>query len=247
MKIEQVAVQLYTLRDLTANDMTGTLRQVAEIGYRAVELAGYGNSSAHEIRALLDTLGVRVAATHISIDQLEQQPDAALDDLGVLGCEYAVVPWISEEYRTSIDQARALAERLNQTGRRLHEHGRRLAYHNHQFEFAPLDGTTMWETLVAETDPALVDFELDVYWVVEGGFDPVELLQRHGGRVRLLHVKDRSLAPGGTFAPVGDGSLAWPQILEAAPQASWYIVEQDVSDDPLRDIRRSFQHLQTLA
>lgn len=245
MKIDQVAVQLYTLRDLTANDMTGTLRQVAEIGYRGVEMAGYGNSSPREVRALLDTLGVRVAATHISIDQLEQQPAAALEDLGVLGCEYAVVPWIGEEYRASMDQVRKLAERLNQVGQRLHDAGRRLAYHNHQFEFAPLDGTTMWETLVAETDPALVDFELDVYWVVDGGFDPVELLQRHGERLRLLHVKDRSRAPGGTFAPVGDGSLPWPQILQAAPHASWYIVEQDTSDDPLGDIRRSFQHLQT--
>lgn len=246
MKIEQIAVQLYTLRDLTAQDMTGTLQRVAEIGYRGVELAGYGNSSAQEIRALLDSLGVRVAATHISIDQLEQQPDAALQDLAVLDCQYAVVPWIGEEYRTSMDQVRKLAERLNQAGRRLHEQGRRLAYHNHQFEFAPLDGSTMWETLVAETDPALVDFELDVYWVVDGGFDPVELLQHHGERLRLLHVKDRSRAPGGTFAPVGDGSLAWPAILGAARHAEWYIVEQDTSDDPLGDIRRSFQHLQTL-
>ncbi|MDP9309473.1 MAG: sugar phosphate isomerase/epimerase [Chloroflexota bacterium] len=246
MKLEQVGVQLYTLRSLTETDMLGTLRQLAEIGYRGVELAGFGNSTAGEIRATLDELGMRAIAAHIRIDRLEQEADAVLDELQTLGCEYAVVPWIGEGERSSLEAVRSLAARLNRIGQQFQASGIRLAYHNHQFEFAPLDNTTMWHTLVAETDPALVDFELDLYWVVVGGYDPVELLQQYGERITLAHLKDRSHGPDGTFAPVGTGSLPFPAIIAAAQQTRWFIVEQDTSDAPLDDVRTSFRNVQQL-
>lgn len=245
MNIDQVAVQLYTLRELTAQDMLGTLRQLAAIGYRAVELAGYGNSAPQDIRATLDDVGVRAVAAHVGLQQLQQDPDTVLADLHILGCDYLVVPWVSEEYRGSREQVLSLAQQLNEWGRRVSAHGLRLGYHNHQFEFAPLDGSTMWEILAAATDPALIDLELDVFWAVEGGFDPLDLLQRYGQRLSLLHLKDRSREPGGTDAPVGTGSLPWQQILAAADTAGtkWYIVEQDHPGNPLDDVRRSFEQL----
>jgi sugar phosphate isomerase/epimerase len=247
MNFDQLGVQLYTLRDLTATDMPGTLRRVAEIGYRNVELAGWGNSNPREIRSTLDELGLRAPSAHIPIDRLEQNLDGVLDDLRTLGCEYAIVPWIGEELRGGAERGRDLAERLNRIGAALRGSDVRLAYHNHDFEFAADGDTTFWHTLAANTDPALMDFELDVYWVAVAGYDPSDLLQQFRDRVALVHLKDRSPGPNGTFAPVGSGTLAWRSILEAAENARWLIVEQDRSDDPLTDIRSSFDYLRSLA
>jgi sugar phosphate isomerase/epimerase len=242
MKTEHIAVQLYTLRELTAKDMLGTLRQLAEIGYRAVEFAGYGDATPATIRATLDELGMRGIAAHIRLDQLEQNGNEVAEQMQALGCEYVVVPWIGEEHRGNVEQVRALAERLNRAGQRLAEQGLRLGYHNHQFEFAPLDGTTMWELLVAETDPALVDFELDVYWAAFAERDPIPLIEQHNARLPLLHLKDRA-TDDRPDAPLGDGTLPWEQIL-AASQARWHIVEQDHPRDPLEDVTRSLRYLE---
>ncbi len=245
MKIEQVGVQLYTLRELTARDMPGTLRKLAEIGYQNVEFAGYGNSAVGDIRATLDEAGIRAIAAHVQLDRIEQDTERLLSEMETLGCQTVVVPSIGEEYRTSVPQVRRLVERLNRAGKRLLEAGVRLGYHNHQFEFAALDGTTMWELLVTETDPLLVDLELDVYWAVVGGFDPVDLLRRSGQRVRLLHLKDRAREAGRPDAPVGHGALVWEPILGAAAAGTqWYIVEQDYPQNPLEDVRVSFEQLQ---
>lgn len=246
MNIDQLGVQLYTLRSLTTNDMPGTLRQVAAIGYRVVELAGYGNSTPQEIRAVLDELGMRAAAAHVRLDQMEQQLEQVVADLKILGCDYAIAPSSSEHYRGNVERARELGAQLQRIGQRLREHDLKLAYHNHDFEFAPLGHTTMWETLVAATDPALVDFELDVYWAAVAGRDPAALIEHYGDRIKLAHLKDRSTAPGGTFAPVGSGSLPWEQIIHAARKTQWYIVEQDTSAAPLDDVRRSFEYLRAL-
>jgi sugar phosphate isomerase/epimerase len=125
-------------------------------------------------------------------------------------------------------------------------HGLRLAYHNHDFEFVPLGATTMWETLVAETDPGLVDFELDVYWAAVAGRDPEALIDQHAERLKLLHLKDRSREVGGLFAPVGAGSLPWQQLLTMAQATDWFIVEQDTSSEPLEDVRQSFAYLREI-
>lgn len=243
MNVEHVGVQLYTLRAMTQMDMLGTLRHVADIGYQAVELAGYGNSTPGEIRAVLDEIGVRVCAAHVGLEQLEQRSDAVIAEMQTLGCQYVVVPWIGEDYRGDLVRIRYLADRLNTEAQRLQTHGLHLAYHNHDFEFAPLQGTTMWETLVAETDSALVDFELDVYWVAVAGRDPEALITQHAERLKLLHLKDRSLGTGGSFAPVGSGWLPWERILRAARGTQWFIVEQDTSATPLDDVRLSWTYL----
>lgn len=244
MNIDQIAVQMYTLRDLTAQDMLGTLRQLGQIGYRAVEFAGYGNSTPTEIRKTLDEAGIRGVAAHVRLDLIQTNLDQVIADMHTLGCEYVVVPWVSEEHRGSADQVRALAATLNGAGRRVADAGLRLGYHNHQFEFAALDGSTMWELLAAETDPALVDLELDLFWAIVGGFDPIDLLTRYGQRLSLLHLKDRA-REGDTDAPVGDGTLPWDRILPAAQAAGtrYYIVEQDHPRDPLNDVRQSLDYL----
>jgi sugar phosphate isomerase/epimerase len=247
MRTDQIALQLYTVRDDAQKDMTGTLRRLAQVGYRAVELAGYGNSTAPEVRSTLDELGMRVVASHVGLDRLEQ--DAALDELETLGCRYAVVPWIPEEQRRPASALRQLVGRINRAAERARERGFVLAYHNHDFEFAPLDGTDFFQILTDEIDPDLVKLEIDVFWVKYAGRDPVELIRRHTGRVPLLHIKD--MAPGDTrgMAVVGEGAMPWPEILQAGESADteWYVIEHDNPSDALRDVERALRNLEGLA
>ncbi len=253
---ETIALQLYTLRQETAQDFLGALQRVAAFGYRAVEFAGYGAVSVPDLRAALDEYGLRAVAAHVPLPAWETRLDDALAELRQLGCAYAVVPFVPEERRQRVDQARSLAADLNHYGAACRDRGLAFAYHNHAFEFAPLpDGATgqsLFDVLVAETDPSLVAFELDAFWVAVAGLDPVALLRRHAGRVPLLHLKDLAPnpAPGEqpSDAPVGDGTLPWPEIFTAAAAAGtrWYIVEQDHPRDAFVDVERSLRNLERM-
>jgi sugar phosphate isomerase/epimerase len=249
LNLDQIALQLYTIRSRTQQDMIGALRDVAAIGYRNVELAGYGDSEPRAIRTTLDELGMRAISAHTPLEQLLHEPERQLDELQTLGCEYAVLPSVGADRRSSVAAAQQLAEDLNQIGARCRDAGLGFAYHNHAFEFEPLEGTTFWNLLIGETDPSLVALELDVAWADVGGHDPAGLLQRLGERVVLLHAKDHQGGAGFVDMPIGDGVLAWPAILAAAGEAGvhYYIVEQDNPRDPLNDVRRSYKALRRLA
>jgi sugar phosphate isomerase/epimerase len=245
MNRDNIAVQLYTVRSLTEGDMLGTLRNLAGVGYRAVELAGYGNSDASTIAATLEELGMRAPAAHVGLQLWANDFDGTLADLKRLGCEYAVVPYAGDEYRTA-EGARRLVDELNRLGERLRGSGIRAAYHNHDFEFKPLDGSTMYEQIASGTDPVLVDLELDLFWVDVAGADTRALLEQNAGRFPLVHVKDRKPDQQPQFAPAGEGTINWRELLPAAERAGarWYIVEQDVSADPLRDVTTGFRYLE---
>ena len=249
MRADQIALQLYTVREHTAQDMLGTLRKLADMGYQAVEFAGYGGVPTREIRAALDEYGLRAVAAHVPLNQWDNQPQQVFADLQTLGCQYAVVPAVPPDRRSSLDQVKQLAETFNRWGQMSKDAGLQFGYHNHSFEFKPLDGTTMWDVLTSATDPQLVALELDVYWVQDGGHDPIEMIRRFAGRVPLLHLKDKSKDPSRTDAPVGEGTLPWDQILPVGEEAGaqWFIVEQDHPQDALEDVRKSLQNLQRMA
>lgn len=249
---ETIALQLYTLRQHTAEDFLGTLRRVAAIGYRAVEFAGYGNVPVSDLRAALDDLGLRAMAAHVPLADFEDRLPDTLAELRQLGCAYAVVPSVPEARRADADAARELARTLNRIGGACRDEGFAFAYHNHAFEFAPLPGaaagTNLFDLLAQETDPTLVAFELDLYWAARAGVDPVAFVRQHARRAPLVHLKDMT-GPDQADAPVGDGSLPWDAILPAAAAAGarWYIVEQDHPRDPIADVERSLRNLKALA
>lgn len=247
MRQEQIALQLYTVRDEVRRDLHATLRAVAAMGYPAVELV-LGDHDDGAVRATLDDCGLVACAAHVPMALLRDRPDEIGRRLATLGASYAVLPWVDESHRRSLAAADAIAETLNRAGAALAAHGVRAAYHNHDFELRPLEGTTMWERLLAQTDPALVDFELDVYWAHVAGHDPAELLDRHRGRVPLVHCKDRAPGERHRDAPVGDGTLDWPAILAAAERggARWLVAEQDNPSDALPDSERSLHALRRL-
>lgn len=245
MRSDRIGVQLYTLRAHTAEDMEGTLRRVAEIGYAAVEFAGYGDSTPARIRQVLDELGMRAIAAHVPFDDWERRRADVFADLHALGCTYGVVPSVPADRRADAAAAAQLADTLNSWGRDGREQGLRLAYHNHDQELAATDGGTVWDALVTGTDPALIDFELDLYWAAYAGADPVALLRRHGERVALLHAKDMADGTDPRDAPAGSGVLRWDDIAATRGDADrWYIVEQDTPDDPFGDVQQSLRFLQ---
>jgi sugar phosphate isomerase/epimerase len=248
MHQDQIALQLYTVRRLAASDLAGTLRDVAAIGYRAVELAGLPPTAPGELARLLDDAGLHVVASHESIETLRHDPMAVADRLSEVRCPTVIVPWLPEEDRQSVDDVRRFAAEIGELAGRLADRGLRLGYHNHAFEFAALDGTTTWDVLLAEMPPEVV-LELDVYWAAVGGRDPAAVIRDVADRIRLLHMKDRGAGPDGHDVPAGSGILAFPDILAAARAAGveWYIAEQDEPSDALADIGSARRYLGGLA
>jgi sugar phosphate isomerase/epimerase len=249
MRRDQISLQLYTVREETARDMPGTLRRISEIGYPAVEFAGFGGETAEDFRNILDDLGLRASGAHVPFDSWETDPEAVITDMHTLGCAHAILPIAPPDQHRDETAVASLAGSFNRWGDLCRQEGVTFSYHNHDFEFAPLDGTTMWEILVRETDPELVYFELDLYWVRYGGADPETLLRDVADRVSLVHVKDMASDDQRSDLPVGEGIMPWTSLLEAADEAEveWYVAEQDNPKDALEDVRTSLQHLQELA
>ena len=248
MRHDQIALQLYTVRRLAATDLPGTLRAVAAAGYRAVEIAGLPATDAGELARLLNDAGLKPVAAHEGIEGLRNDVRAVIERFTELRCPRVVVPWIPEGDRRTADDVRRFAAELGGYGRSLAEQGIRLGYHNHSFEFEPLDGTTVWDVLLAALPPE-VEIELDVYWAAVGGRDPAAEIRAAADRVRLLHMKDRAPGPEPHDAPAGEGNLPFPAIIEAARAAGveWYIAEQDEPHEPLENIATAFRYLEALA
>ena len=246
-----IGVQLYTVRDQLQTNFEGTLERVAEIGYREFEFAGYYDHSPAQVRAILDRLDVSAPSAHLGLNLFREDIESLLGDSEVMGHHYLVVP--SANGRTA-EGWRELAAEFNRIGERVRRTGMYLGYHNHAAEFQDLGGgTTAYDILLAETDPALVSLELDLYWAVRGGQDPVAMFARSPGRFRLFHVKDMTdRADTQAMAPVGEGEIDFAAIFAAAPQAGTehYFVEHDNAAEfpggSLASITTSYRNLRTL-
>ncbi|HXA39887.1 MAG TPA: sugar phosphate isomerase/epimerase [Phenylobacterium sp.] len=221
-----IGLQLYTLGGDLRADVDGMLGQVAKIGYRTVEMAGYLGRTPAELRAAFDKAGLRCTSSHVQARPSGPEPsladvDRLIADAKVIGIEHIVLPMFAipdhidmkprpgEDRATVMDRLaaqiaaddwKATAELLNAKGRALKAAGLTLGYHNHNVEFAPVGGTTGLEILLKGTDPALVSFEMDVGWVVAAGHDPFALLKAHAGRFKQMHVKDVKASTKPNFA-----------------------------------------------
>lgn len=245
-----VALQLYTIRDLTAKDFTGTLQTVAKLGYDGVEFAGYGGLYAKEMRKRLDDLGLRSAGSHEGFDRLKNNLNEVIEYNLAIGNRWLVCPSMPRE-RRGLGAAgfREFGKELNAIGARAAEQGMQLCYHNHDFEFVKVDERSLIDFLLEASDPELVQAEVDVYWVQYAGSDPAAFIERYSGRCPLIHMKDMADDAERSFAPVGTGVLNMKKIIRAAGKnnAAWYIVEQDASKQPILDsVAASLQNLREL-
>jgi sugar phosphate isomerase/epimerase len=240
-----VALQLYTVREDMAKDFPGTLRKVAEIGYRAVEFAGTGGLTAEDLRALLDDLGLKVVGSHLGLEALTDDLQEAIEYNLAIANPFLVCPGIPEQRRSSAQAWRETAALFNQIGEEARKHGLAFAYHNHDKEFMIFDGKYGLDILLEATDRSLVGVELDVFWAKYAGADPAAYMNGHPGRFPLLHLKDMA-KDGKSMTEVGEGIVDLQAVFSQAEQAGVqaYIVEQDTcARPPLESVRISLENL----
>lgn len=247
-KIARVGLQLYTVRDAMQRDLPGTLARVAQIGYKDVEFAGYFGRTPSEIRALLEQNGLRAPSSHVGYPGDDAAWAKILADAKAVGHEYVTCPWIPDEVRGNTDAYRRVAEHFNKSAQKAKDAGLRFAYHNHDFEFKPLDGGVLpFDVLLQNTDKSLVDYEMDLYWTVKGGQDPIAYMDKYPGRFTLVHVKDATAAPDRTMVEVGSGAIDFRRIFahdaDHGAHIKYYFVEHDQPADPMASIAKSYDYL----
>jgi sugar phosphate isomerase/epimerase len=239
-----ISVQLYTLRKQTASDFPAVLTRLGEKGYVGVELAGFGDLTAEQLRGALDDAGLMVSSAHVGF-QGEPEFAAALDAHASLGCETVVIPMLGPDSFTDPDAVRAAADGVNALNAVARQRGMTLGYHNHFWELTKMpDGRTALLHLFDHLAPT-VFAEVDIYWAQVGGSDPKELVAELGSRVGLLHVKDGPAdEPPSPMVAVGDGVVDVRGVLEASPSAQWHIVELDrCATDMFEAVERSYDYL----
>lgn len=245
-KLDRIGIQLYTLRDQMAEDLPRTLDHVAAIGYDEVEFAGYFDVRPLQVLQHLENSGLKAPSAHLSLEVIRDTPQVAIDVARTIGHDYLVLAWLGPDQRQTIDQYSRHAEVCNRFGEQCRDAGIQFAYHNHEFEFQPIDGVLPMEVLLAETDPELVKFEIDIYWTRVARVDPFEYFDAHPGRFPLCHVKD--MATDGSIADVGDGIIDFGTVFAASDQAGMqhYFVERDDPEDSLVTAERSFAAVSAL-
>ncbi|HEY4742544.1 MAG TPA: sugar phosphate isomerase/epimerase [Candidatus Acidoferrales bacterium] len=250
-----LGVQLYTVRAQAAADLPGVLAAIRQIGYEEVET--YWNvysRPAAELKRIIQDHGLRVPSGHFDYDGLE----AKIDYAKALGVEYMICPMLPKAMWMSLDGFKQAADQYNRWGEQVKRSGMRFGFHNHNYEFRRFGNTTGFDALISRADANLVCMEMDCYWIVQAGQDPVEMFKRLGSRIQLLHLKDRKAGfPASQdlneqakhFAPVGDGTLDWKAILQTAEVngVRHVFVEKDSGEPPpIEALRISYQNLERL-
>ena len=244
-KLERIGIQLYTLRRPAAADLAGTLSQLAKIGYKEIEFAGYHNHPATEVRDMLKANGLAAPSVHVGINVIEETPDKLFEDSRTVGHQWLTVPSLPSNPTTADDWKR-VADQFNKVAAQVKSAGFRFAFHNHNAEFKKVGNAVPLEILLRGTDPALVSYEMDVYWVVNGGGNPVDLLARYPGRFKMLHVKDSAGPPDHKMVDVGAGKIDFKSVFARAKGVEHYFVEHDEPADPIASARNSFGYLAKL-
>lgn len=226
-----VSVQLYSVRDACSNDFDKALEQVAKMGFEGVEFAGYHSYSGKpkELKARLDSLGLKSAGTHIGTGQLEgDNLQRTIDFHHEIGCKYLIVPGDGDF--TNPEKHKLLAERFNKAAAALKPHGMYTGYHNHTHEFTKLDGKTYWEIFADSTSEDVV-LQQDVGWTTHAGMDPVALIKKYPGRTKILHFKpDVPQGVEGKSPIIGQDAVNWTGIIEACYAVGgteWMTIEQE--------------------
>lgn len=233
MKKMGIGLQMYTLREDTAKDFTGTLRKVAALGYEGVEFAGYGGMAADELRDLLNELNLKAIGAHVGLPLIKSRLQEEIAYLKTIGAKYMICPWLPiAEYQTE-EAWKELFALFEQAGAACHQEGLVFCYHNHAFEFeSRIDGEYVFDALYASTSPEFVQVEMDTGWVQFAKLDPVAYIAKYAGRLPLVHLKDYDGVTGEgqiNTLELGNGTLPLGDLVRAASEAGteWIIVEQD--------------------
>lgn len=252
-----VGLQLYSLRDQLAKDIRGTLGRVRDFGITYVELAGTYGMSSDRFKGELDAAGLTPVSGHFSYEQFRDHLGDVIREARTFGLRFAGCAWIPHQEPFDEKTCREAASVFNRAGAALAAEGIKFFYHTHGYEFRPVEGGTLFDLLISETKPDSVCFEMDIFWMVHAGQDPVGLFRKYGSRFQLMHLKDmRKGTPTGLFTgksdvqndvSLGAGTISLPAALKAARTAGvkWYFIE-DESSASADQIPKSLRYLENV-
>lgn len=250
-----IGLQLYSLRAQFGKDVPGTLDKVKGFGIKYVELAGTYKVAPEEFKAQLSAHGLVPVSGHFDYARFRDNPDAVASEAKALGLEYAGCAWIPHNGDFDEKTCREAIAIFNKAGEVLAKHGLKFFYHVHGFEFQPFGNGTLLDLLFQETNPKFVNYEMDIFWIVYPGQDPVKLLEKYPRRWQLSHLKDmRKTVKTGSLTPnadvkddvaLGTGQIDMPAVLRAAKKAGmkWYFIE-DESPTSEQQIPQSLLYLE---
>ena len=257
-KPKNIGIQLYTLREAFSKDVKGVLEHVTKAGYKEVETYGFAGekgffgTSPKDFKKILNDNGLKAPSGHYDFKTFIKDNNAdflkaSIECANQLGSEYVVIPWLEDTLRSQLDDYKRIAQKANEAALLCKKAGLKLAYHNHDFEFTKFGNQTGYDILLQETDKKLVDFELDLYWVVRSGNDPLQLFQNHAGRFTMWHVKDMDKNNPAWNAEIGEGNINFKAIFAQAKASGMqhFFVEQETnySPNPMESIKTSCQYV----
>jgi len=248
-----VGAQMYTVRDYckTFPDIAASVKKVADIGYTAVQISGFGSADPKDIAKVLADNGLTVASTHMGWPDFLNNLDQTIETHKLYKCKHPAIGGLPGEYH-SVDGLKRFLDELAPIAEKLAAEGMDFSYHNHNHELIKYGGKTWLAMLYEQASPDMLKAEIDVYWIQAGGGDPAEWVRKCAGREPLLHLKDFIMAPGREqrFAEIGEGNLNWPRIMDEAKKGGveWYLVEQDRSydRDPFESLAISYRNLKKM-
>lgn len=238
-----IALQLYTIRDLLAQDYEGTIRKVSDMGYMGVETANMFGGSPASAAKLFGELGLTVMGAHSPLP-LGDEKQEVIETLNALDCKRLIVAWQPPEKYKSLDGIKSICDNLNEGAAVAKSNGLTLGYHNHWFEYQLVQNRIPVDVMLEHLDPD-VFFEVDMYWVQTAGQDPVEVVRRLSSRAPLLHVKDGPCQMEAPMTALGEGVVDIPAVVAAgAGSTEWLIVELDrCATDMMEAVHKSYQYL----
>jgi len=247
-----IGIQLYTLRNQVKEDFTGTLQKIADIGYNAIEAAGYADGKFYgyfpkEYKKITEDMGLIPQSTHTAVNI--ENIDKVIEDTLEAGMSYLVLPYLSEDKRRTIDEYKKTAEEFNKIGERCKNSGLQFAYHNHAFEFEKMNGIIPYDILLEQTDPEFVTMQLDLYWMVYGGYEPIYYFGKYPGRFGLWHVKDMDNTEKRESTEIGKGIIDFEKIFadkERAGMKYFYLEQEYFKIPPFESIAISYNYLNNL-
>lgn len=257
--IKNIGIQLYTLRELLPKDVKGVTAKVAQAGYQDVETYGYSPENGYwglqpqAYRELLDANQLVSSSGHYDFSQYMSSGNTDIvkryiEAGNTIGHTYITVPYLGEPQRNTADAYKNIAEKMNKAAELCKAANLKLAYHNHDFEFKQYGDTTGYDILLKETDPTLVSFEADLYWMERAGRKPIDLFNQHQGRFVMWHVKDMDKNSPELNTEIGNGSINYKEIFAQAKLSGLdrIFVEQEnfaPGMDPFQSIKQSSDYV----
>lgn len=242
MKDPKLSIQLYSLRRETSADPESVIEEVPGLGFDGVELAGRYGWDADRWKRVLENTGLKVVGAHVGLHLLDGDLDDEVKFAQAIGCPRIIIPALPENLRT-VEGYSSVAKKLNKYASRLQDSGIRCLYHNHAFEFARLeDGSNGMDILMADTDPALVAFEIDTYWVAKAGLDPLRYILDRTDRIGMIHAKELRTSDGADTV-AGEGDIDFKRIIPHARQHNWAVVVEFEGENALEVTRKSAAYL----